>query len=171
MNEHQRSARRDLEQERLLTDCTVSFTRRSGPGGQNRNKVETAAILLHKPTGLRAEANERRSQLENREAALFRLQLLLALSTRQIPPDTGPSPLWNARCGGGKIRVNPEHPDFPLLLAEALDVLAANGAEARVAAESLGVSATQLIRFLKDEPRALAWLNTERSQRGLGPLR
>ncbi len=170
MNHRQPSARPDLEPETVLAGCTVSFTRRSGPGGQNRNKVETAAILHHEPSGQSAEANERRSQLENREAALFRLQLLLALGVRKTP---GPevSLLWKARCGGGKIRINPEHPDFPLLLAEALDALAASGADARTAAEFLGVSTTQLVRFLKDEPRALVWLNTQRSLLGLGPLR
>ena len=47
-------AAHDLE--RLLADCDVRFTRRSGPGGQNRNKVETAVVLTHRPTGLVAEA-------------------------------------------------------------------------------------------------------------------
>src|SRR5262245_3474953 len=45
----------------LLPACSFQRTRRSGPGGQHRNKVETAVIVEHKPTGVRAEANERRS--------------------------------------------------------------------------------------------------------------
>ena len=34
----------------LAAECDFRTTRRSGPGGQNRNKVETAVILTHRPT-------------------------------------------------------------------------------------------------------------------------
>lgn len=161
-----------LAPERLLADCDVRFTRRSGPGGQNRNKVETAAILTHRPTGLTAEANERRSQAENRKAALFRLRIELALGVRHgtdIP--VVPSTLWRSRLRGGRIVVSPEHDDFPALLAEACDAVAASGMDVKAAAGRLGCSTTQLVRLLKEEPRALAWLNEARKQRGLPPMR
>ena len=58
----------------LLKDCAVERTRRSGPGGQHRNKVETAIVLTHRPTGIQAEASERRSQPENLAVATFRLR-------------------------------------------------------------------------------------------------
>ena len=60
--------------EQLLAECDVRASRRSGPGGQHRNKVETAISLHHLPTGVRAEASERRSQAQNQTQALFRLQ-------------------------------------------------------------------------------------------------
>lgn len=158
--------------ERLLTDCDVRFLRRSGPGGQNRNKVETAVILHHRPTGLQAEANERRSQFENRQAALSRLRLHLALAVRRtLGPDEPPSLLWRSRCRGGRILVNPAHDDFPALLAEALDTLAASGFDLRTAAARLGCTASQLTKLLKEEPRALAMLNEQRRRTGLHPLR
>jgi hypothetical protein len=161
-----------LAADRLLADCDVLRTRRSGPGGQNRNKVETAIVLTHRPSGLVAEASERRSQAENHKVALSRLRRALAVAVRRpIPPDEGPSPLWRSRCRGGRIALNPGHADFPALLAEALDVLAARGMDVRAAAELLGCSASQLTRLLKDEPRALQLVNDRRGQLGLRPLR
>jgi RF-1 domain len=161
-----------LDVDRLLADCDVTRTRRSGPGGQNRNKVETAVVLAHRPSGLVVEASERRSQAENARVALFRLRLALAIAVRRpIGPDAGPSALWRSRCRGGRIAINPRHADFPALLAEALDVLAAREMDVRAAAGVLGCSASQLIRLLKEEPRALRRVNERRTQRGLRPLR
>jgi protein subunit release factor B len=68
--------------EQLLAECEARRLRRSGPGGQHRNKVETAVSLRHLPTGVCAEANERRSQAQNRSTALFRLRVNLALVNR-----------------------------------------------------------------------------------------
>ena len=161
-----------LPQERLLAECEVRFARRSGPGGQNRNKVETAAILRHRPSGLSAEANERRSQGENRAVALQRLRVLLALEVRGAADGEGePSALWRSRCRGGALAVNPAHEDFPALLAEAIDALDARGFDAKAAAGGLGCSASQLVKFLKREPRALGLLNRRRAGLGLRPLR
>ncbi|KAK9200355.1 hypothetical protein WN944_015552 [Citrus x changshan-huyou] len=54
----------------------------SGPGGQHRNKRESAVRLKHVRTGVIAHAAEDRSQHKNRASALSRLRTLLALNVR-----------------------------------------------------------------------------------------
>ena len=161
-----------LPLDELLAACDVQFVRRSGPGGQHRNKVSTGVVLIHRPTGIKAEASERRSQAENRTAACFRLRVNLALEVRTRPPAADvPSPLWRSRCRGGRIAVSPTHDDFPALLAEALDAIAVSRFDPKLAGERLGCTASQIVKFLKKDPRAILQVNEARSAQGLHPLR
>ena len=190
-----------LPDEELLAQCGLGRGRASGPGGQHRNKVETAVTIAHRPTGVSAQASERRSQIENKRVALRRLRLKLAIEIRthpsppatarrgkapsaregspqrtssaQNPDSPGPSPrsgpasfptdLWISRRHGAKIACNPAHHDYPALLAEALDAIAAAHWDPAPAAKRLGVSTSQLIKLVKDHPPAFVKWNTERA--------
>lgn len=67
-----------LPAEALLAECREEFFVGGGPGGQHRNKTASAVRLLHLPTGVLVTATERRSQAQNRAAALGRLRERLA---------------------------------------------------------------------------------------------
>jgi protein subunit release factor B len=67
----------------LLAECVETFFTGSGPGGQHRNKTESAVRLTHPATGVTVTATERRSQSQNRGAALERLRGRLAALARR----------------------------------------------------------------------------------------
>jgi peptide chain release factor 1 len=55
------------------TDLDISYYRGSGPGGQHRNKRDTACRIKHIPTGISACAEDCKSQRQNRSKAFRKL--------------------------------------------------------------------------------------------------
>ena len=75
-----------MDKAQLKRETRVETFRGSGPGGQHRNKVETAVRATHVPSGLTAMAADTRSQYRNRELALNRLEEKLDRLTRRPKP-------------------------------------------------------------------------------------
>ena len=111
-----------LPVDQLQTQCDFERTRRGGPGGQHRNKVESAIVVTHRPSGVIGQAGERRSQHANRDVAVERLRVNLALAVRTVieVENFAPSERWQKRCRAGRIEVSVRHEDFAALLAEAI---------------------------------------------------
>src|SRR3954453_15038314 len=63
------------------SELEETFTRASGPGGQNVNKVATRVTLRHLPTNICVTVQDSRSQGMNRQLA--RQRLLAALQQRE----------------------------------------------------------------------------------------
>ncbi len=62
-------------------DLEEIFSRASGPGGQNVNKVSTRVSLRHIPTGITVHVQDARTQAANRRIA--RERLLKEIQARQ----------------------------------------------------------------------------------------
>ena len=161
-----------LPEDELLALCEVRRSRGSGPGGRHRNSTDSRVAVRHVESGLESVAGEHRSQHENLAVAVRRLRVALATHVRLArAPAAATSALWRSRCRGGRIACNPEHRDFPALLAEALDTLAAGEGDVHLAAERLDLTPTQLVRFVALHEPALVALNQQRAARGMPPLR
>jgi len=67
-------------------DLLIERLRRSGPGGQHRNRKATGIRIHHLPTGMIVTATERRSQSGNLKIAMIRIRERLAKAAKRRKP-------------------------------------------------------------------------------------
>ena len=157
-----------LDDAALLRQCREERYKASGPGGQRRNKVETAIKLHHPLSGVTAQAEESRSLQENRVRALHRVREHIAVRVRQpfdLSSPNVPAELVAQRDASGTLSINRHNRAYAIVLATALDALAAADGSYASAARALGLTTSQLLRFLKDDPEVVRWLAEERQRR------
>ncbi|KAF3440919.1 hypothetical protein FNV43_RR19205 [Rhamnella rubrinervis] len=171
----------ELTDQELMRQCQLDTFKSSGPGGQHRNKRESAVRLKHLPTGIIAQAAEDRSQHMNRESALARLRTLLALKVRNTvdldaysPPKEllqilpAKSTIRGSDCGP---QIGPKNPKFILGMQALLDLIFAVGGSISEAAKFLGLSTGALSRLILSDDSLRMVVNELRISKGLKPLK
>ena len=159
----------------LLSQSELRTQRRSGPGGQHRNKTSSGVFLHHRPTGVVAEATERRSQADNRVMALARLRYRLALEIRttslldatDLPAEEEE---LRQRMHGSKLRLSDRNEEKPAVLALLLNDLHAAGGQPSMVARLWGTSTSSLVRIVKSHAPAFVLLNSFREHHRRAPL-
>ncbi|KAJ8541751.1 hypothetical protein K7X08_002567 [Anisodus acutangulus] len=170
-----------MSDEELMKQCELTTFKASGPGGQHRNKRESAVRLKHNPTGIIAQAVEDRSQHMNRASALSRLRALLALKVRnniELDTYTPPQELLQILPAKSTIRgsncgpqIGPNNPKFSLGMQALLDLLFAVEGSVSDAAKKLGLSTGALSRLLLSDNSLRMAVNEFRISKGMKPLK
>lgn len=164
-----------------MNQCEMDTFKASGPGGQHRNKRESAVRLKHLPTGIVAQAVEDRSQHMNRASALVRLRALLALKVRNpvdleaycpptellqiLPPK---STIRGSDCGP---QIGPKNAKFVLGMQALLDLIFAVEGSVSDAAKYLGLSTGALSRLILSNDSLRMAVNELRASKGMKPLK
>lgn len=154
----------------LLAQCTVETLRASGPGGQKRNTTESTVRLRHRPTDITANGTESRSQATNRQVALRRLRLRLALSVREPWPHDGNGASRQLLALIDRA-LGPKNPAYVVALAELLDAFVSCNVSISATASALNRSSAAVSRALTATPELLATVNRLRTEQALKPLR
>lgn len=138
-----------LTDEELARHCEEDRYRASGPGGQKRNKTDSAIRLRHLPTGLVVTAVESRSQHENRRRALRRMREALAFQIRS-PIDDVRLDAIRQSVVDGRLSLRDREPSFLTTAAGVLDLFAQHESRLSTTADALGISTGNLVRFLRE---------------------
>lgn len=160
----------------LVNKCEIDRYRASGPGGQHRNKTDSAVRLRLPSLGISAIAEDSRSQHENKASAIRRMRAAIAVGVRApvIVEEFVASPRLLALLAAGtkplgeKTRAKPE---FWAAIAELLDLLWAHSSEVAASAAQLGITTGALSKMLLHDDTVSRAVNEMRRHFDRKPLR
>jgi hypothetical protein len=161
----------ELSDTQLLAECDVDTYRGPGPGGQKRNKTDSAVRLRHKPTGMLVIAGESRSQAENKTRALKRLREALALRIRHEVTDATPDAINACIDKSGRLNVGRRDARYLPAAGAMLDLLTAHAGSVGDIAKRLGLTTGNVSKFLTGNEDLMTEANRIRAAFGLKPLR
>ncbi len=147
------------DDETLSSLCKISFTKGTGPGGQKRNKTSSAVKIDLPELGISVADCTERSQFRNRNNALHKMRMAIALQTRQSPA-TVPE---NMDCSLSSK-------SYPLFAARMLDIFAEMLCDHKATAEKCGISPSALLKKFHRDPVLWQKIRQMRQSAGLPQL-
>ncbi|QSH41449.1 peptide chain release factor-like protein [Lentisphaerota bacterium ZTH] len=144
----------------LLKECRLDFFKATGKGGQKRNKSSSAVRIIHIPTGIAVTDCSERSQHRNRQVALKKLRVKIAVELR----------LENS-CPPPRMDISPKHQDYPLWIAYILDILSKNGYKVKESATELQLNTAKFVKLLARDPYLWQLINSRRMAMELPPIK
>ena len=139
-----------LSEEELTEIVEFDFFKRSGNGGQKRNKTSSAVRVRLMEFDIAAEDCTERSQKLNRSKALQKLRRKIAMSVRQEPTD------------GILNVVSPSNNKYPLFLAHLMDLLASVNYSFKECGIKLNLSSSQVEKLLRKDPALWQFVQSKR---------
>ena len=143
----------------LGSQCQITFTKGTGPGGQKRNKTSSAVTVSLPGTDFSAGDCTERSQIRNRTNALRKLRMQIALAIRNTPAEVP-----------RRMDCSISSPEYPLFAAQLLDVFHESGCDHKVSAEKCGISPSAFLKKLYRDPLLWQHIQKMRKERDLPPL-
>ena len=150
-----------LDDDALLKKCRIDNFRSTGPGGQHRNKTDSAVRLTLNDHQISASADESRSQHQNRLQALKRLRREIAYHLREEEILT-----WD-----DDVKMNIDNPKYPSFLGIVVDALIVTEYKLGEAAQHIGITTGKLNKALQRDKQLWDFVNQERQKLGLKTLR
>jgi hypothetical protein len=161
----------DLSDAQLIAECDVDTYRGPGPGGQKRNKTDSAVRLRHRPTGMIVVAGESRSQAGNKTRAVKRLREALALRIRHEVTNATPDAIKLCIDKSGRLNVGRRDARYLPAASALLDLLTAHEGSVGDVARRLGLTTGNVSKFLTGDEDVMTEANRIRALFGLKPLR
>lgn len=128
------------------------FFKRSGNGGQKRNKTSSAVRVTLKEFNISAEDCSERSQKVNRSKALQKLRRKLAMTVRED---------WEEEILN---IIAPANDKYPLFLAHLLDLLESVNFSFRECGVELGMSSSQVEKLLRKDTALWQYVQSRRQR-------
>ena len=150
-----------LTDQELMEHCVLDRFRASGPGGQKKNKTDSAVRIRHIGSGLIGLSSESRSQHVNKTYALRRLRLKIALTLRDNNQnDHIELKKFIQQTGTKTFTLNIRDPLYPIIVASLFDELSVNDWKISITAKKIGITSSALNRFLRSDPEVWRTLSS-----------
>ena len=139
-----------LNEEELGRIVEFDFFKRSGNGGQKRNKTSSAVRVTLKELAISAEDCAERSQKLNRSKALQKLRRKIAMTVRQDISDEIIT------------IVAPSNDRYPLFLARLIDLLSSVNYSFKECGLKLNLSSSQVEKLLRRDASLWQFIQSKR---------